>query len=94
MLVCQVLMLFLFCVEQSCIKVALDFVSPENFSQCIQLSNEIRLLPKGHGAKEDKLEVCHGSYAVKNMHEEKFTDTTCLHATGQENGNSCSGESH
>ncbi|KAJ4775171.1 Transcription factor jumonji (jmjC) domain-containing protein [Rhynchospora pubera] len=42
---------------KSCIKVALDFVSPENFSQCVDLSNEFRLLPEGHGAKEDKLEV-------------------------------------
>ncbi|KAJ3686956.1 hypothetical protein LUZ61_016120 [Rhynchospora tenuis] len=42
---------------KSCIKVALDFVSPENFSQCVELSNEFRLLPEGHGAKEDKLEV-------------------------------------
>ncbi|KAJ1692806.1 hypothetical protein LUZ63_009504 [Rhynchospora breviuscula] len=42
---------------KSCIKVALDFVSPENFSQCVELSNEFRLLPAGHGAKEDKLEV-------------------------------------
>ncbi|KAJ4775170.1 Transcription factor jumonji (jmjC) domain-containing protein [Rhynchospora pubera] len=42
---------------KSCIKVALDFVSPENFSQCVELSNEFRLLPEGHRAKEDKLEV-------------------------------------
>lgn len=42
---------------QSCIKVALDFVSPENVQECIQLTEEFRLLPKGHRAKEDKLEV-------------------------------------
>ncbi|KAM7273695.1 hypothetical protein ACFE04_028359 [Oxalis oulophora] len=41
----------------SCIKVALDFVSPENVGECIRLSKEIRLLPPGHQAKEDKLEV-------------------------------------
>lgn len=43
--------------SQSCIKVALDFVSPENVQECIRLTEEFRLLPKGHKAKEDKLEV-------------------------------------
>lgn len=44
---------------QSCIKVALDFVSPENLPECIRLTEEFRLLPPNHRAKEDKLEVCH-----------------------------------
>ncbi|KAF5189861.1 lysine-specific demethylase JMJ25 [Thalictrum thalictroides] len=43
--------------KQSCIKVALDFVSPENVQECIRLTEEFRLLPKNHRAKEDKLEV-------------------------------------
>ncbi|XVE58366.1 hypothetical protein DITRI_Ditri04bG0164200 [Diplodiscus trichospermus] len=43
--------------KQSCIKVALDFVSPENVQECIRLTEEFRLLPKSHRAKEDKLEV-------------------------------------
>lgn len=43
---------------QSCIKVALDFVSPENVRECIKLTEEFRLLPKGHRVNEDKLEVC------------------------------------
>ncbi|CBI40561.3 unnamed protein product, partial [Vitis vinifera] len=43
--------------RQSCIKVALDFVSPENVQECIRLTDEFRLLPKNHRAKEDKLEV-------------------------------------
>ncbi|XVF73016.1 hypothetical protein PTKIN_Ptkin12aG0167800 [Pterospermum kingtungense] len=43
--------------RQSCIKVALDFVSPENIEECIRLTSEFRLLPKNHRAKEDKLEV-------------------------------------
>ncbi|GAB4844607.1 hypothetical protein Ancab_038007 [Ancistrocladus abbreviatus] len=43
--------------RQSCIKVALDFVSPENVEECIRLTDEFRLLPKNHRAKEDKLEV-------------------------------------
>ncbi|KAL4186127.1 hypothetical protein AMTRI_Chr09g32200 [Amborella trichopoda] len=42
---------------KSCIKVALDFVSPENVQECIHLTDEFRLLPKNHRAKEDKLEV-------------------------------------
>eukprot|EP00249_Psilotum_nudum_P014346 c24777_g1_i3 orf=62-607(+) len=42
---------------KSCIKVALDFVSPENVQHCLRLTEEFRLLPKDHGAKEDKLEV-------------------------------------
>lgn len=46
-------MLFL----QSCIKVALDFVSPDNVEECIRLTEEFRLLPKTHRSKEDKLEV-------------------------------------
>ena len=42
---------------QSCIKVALDFVSPENVGECIRLSEEFRTLPPNHRANEDKLEV-------------------------------------
>ncbi|KAJ7539676.1 hypothetical protein O6H91_11G105000 [Diphasiastrum complanatum] len=42
---------------KSCIKVAMDFVSPENLEECIRLTDEFRLLPKNHRAKEDKLEV-------------------------------------
>ncbi|XP_024526228.1 lysine-specific demethylase JMJ25-like [Selaginella moellendorffii] len=42
---------------KSCIKVALDFVSPENVHECIRLTEEFRRLPKDHRAKEDKLEV-------------------------------------
>jgi [histone H3]-dimethyl-L-lysine9 demethylase len=37
--------------------VAVDFVSPENVRQCIRLTDEFRLLPSEHKAKEDKLEV-------------------------------------
>lgn len=43
--------------RKSCIKVALDFVSPENIQECIRLTEEFRLLPKGHRSKEDKLEI-------------------------------------
>uniref|UniRef100_A0A1D1YEB9 Lysine-specific demethylase 3A n=1 Tax=Anthurium amnicola TaxID=1678845 RepID=A0A1D1YEB9_9ARAE len=39
------------------LKVALDFVSPENVGECILLAEEFRRLPEDHSAKEDKLEV-------------------------------------
>lgn len=42
---------------KSCIKVAMDFVSPENLQHCMRLTEEFRFLPKEHRAKEDKLEV-------------------------------------
>ncbi|KAJ4976463.1 hypothetical protein NE237_001569 [Protea cynaroides] len=59
---------------KSCINIALDFVSPENVQECIQLIDELRLLPKNHKAKEDKLEVkkmsLYGiSAAVKEIRE-------------------------
>lgn len=42
---------------QSCTKVALDFVSPENIHECIRLTKEFRVLPLEHKSKEDKLEA-------------------------------------
>lgn len=42
---------------KSCIKVALDFVSPENIWECVRLAKGFRILPQDHKAKEDKLEV-------------------------------------
>lgn len=42
---------------KSCIKVALDFVSPENVQECLDLTSTFRLLPVDHRAREDKLEV-------------------------------------
>ncbi|KAF5939505.1 hypothetical protein HYC85_023764 [Camellia sinensis] len=44
---------------KSCIKVALDFVSAENVSECIRLTEEFHSLPGNHRAKEDKLEEDH-----------------------------------
>ncbi len=40
----------------SCIKVAEDFVSPENISHCLHLSHEFRKLTKTHTNNEDKLQ--------------------------------------
>ncbi|KAL5721149.1 hypothetical protein ACHQM5_013744 [Ranunculus cassubicifolius] len=42
---------------KSCLKVAADFVSPENVHECTRLAQEFRQLPMIHFAKEDKLEV-------------------------------------
>ncbi|CAN1283238.1 Lysine-specific demethylase JMJ27 [Linum perenne] len=39
------------------LKVASDFVSPENVGECIRLTEEFRLLPMNHRSKEDKLQV-------------------------------------
>ncbi|XP_057959187.1 lysine-specific demethylase JMJ26-like [Malania oleifera] len=56
---------------KSCIKVALDFVSPENLHECIRLTEEFRVLPQNHRAKEDKLEVKKMSlYAINQAVEE------------------------
>ncbi|KAG4394810.1 hypothetical protein GLYMA_20G104900v4 [Glycine max] len=41
---------------KSCIKVALDFVSPENVGECFRLTEEFRTLPINHMSCEDKLE--------------------------------------
>lgn len=45
------------CFRQSCTKVAVDFVSPENIGECLRLTEEFRKLPKFHRVREDKLEV-------------------------------------
>ncbi|PON49333.1 WRC domain containing protein [Parasponia andersonii] len=42
---------------KACVHVVLDFMSPENVTECAQLTDEIRLLPEDHKAKVDKLEV-------------------------------------
>ncbi|XP_010688671.2 lysine-specific demethylase JMJ26 [Beta vulgaris subsp. vulgaris] len=64
---------------KSCIKVALDFVSPENVGECIRLAGEFRILPQNHKAKEDKLEVkkmtLHGvNQAIINLRSKKEDD--------------------
>ena len=41
----------------SCVKVALDFVSPENAARCVQLTDQFAKLPRGHHLSEDKLQV-------------------------------------
>ncbi|XP_062558286.1 uncharacterized protein LOC134223163 isoform X3 [Armigeres subalbatus] len=41
----------------NCVKVAEDFVSPENISYCFKLTNEFRHLTNTHSNHEDKLQI-------------------------------------
>ncbi|KAL4231689.1 Lysine-specific demethylase 3B [Mactra antiquata] len=51
----------------NCIKVAEDFVSPENVHHCFQLTQEFRHLSEGHSNHEDKLQIKNIIYhAVKD----------------------------
>nr|KYP51258.1 Lysine-specific demethylase 3B [Cajanus cajan] len=43
--------------SKSCVHAVLEFVSPENVTEGIQLIDEVRLLPENHKAKADVLEV-------------------------------------
>lgn len=52
---------------QSCVHVVLDFVSPENVTECIHLIDEVRLLPEDHKAKVDKLEVYFIRILISNI---------------------------
>ncbi|WOH02450.1 hypothetical protein DCAR_0521839 [Daucus carota subsp. sativus] len=42
---------------KSCIQVSTGFVSPESIHECLRFTEEIRVLPREHVAKEDKLGV-------------------------------------
>lgn len=51
-----------------CIKVALDFVAPENLSECINLTDEFRVLSTRHQNREDKLQIKNIVFhTVKNL---------------------------
>ncbi|XP_049872327.1 lysine-specific demethylase 3A isoform X2 [Pectinophora gossypiella] len=62
-----------------CIKVAEDFVSPENVSRCFELAQQFRRLSRQHSNKEDKLQIKNIVYhAVKDSLcclEEALADT-------------------
>uniref|UniRef100_A0A0E0JUI1 JmjC domain-containing protein n=1 Tax=Oryza punctata TaxID=4537 RepID=A0A0E0JUI1_ORYPU len=66
---------------KSCIKVALDFVSPENVQECIRLTEEFRLLPKGHRVNEDKLEVKKIALYALNQAIKDITGESCNERT-------------
>ncbi|KAL4598521.1 hypothetical protein ACB092_11G065000 [Castanea dentata] len=64
---------------KSCIKVALNFVSPENVGKCIRLTEEIRTLPQNHRAKEDKLEkmtICAMRHVVECLEQKLRPERT------------------
>lgn len=42
---------------KSCVNVILDFISPENATECINLIDKLRLLPVHHKARKNMLEV-------------------------------------
>ncbi|CRK91833.1 CLUMA_CG005455, isoform A [Clunio marinus] len=51
-----------------CIKVALDFVAPENISECLNLTEEFRILSTRHQNREDKLQIKNILYhTIKNL---------------------------
>lgn len=51
-----------------CIKVALDFVAPENLSECLNLTEEFRVLSTRHENREDRLQVKNILYhTIKNL---------------------------
>lgn len=51
-----------------CIKVALDFVAPENLSECLNLTEEFRILSERHQNHEDKLQIKNILYhCIKNL---------------------------
>jgi lysine-specific demethylase 3 len=69
---------------KSCIKVALDFVSPENVQECIRLTEEFRLLPKGHRVNEDKLEVKKIALYALDQAIDDITGKSCNERTKDE----------
>ncbi|XP_050235634.1 uncharacterized protein LOC126685737 isoform X2 [Mercurialis annua] len=73
------------CPHQSCIKVALDFVSPDNVQECIRLTEEFRMLPKNHRAKEDKLEVKKMAlFAARSAVSDARSLTSELHSSNRD----------
>ncbi|KAL6848407.1 hypothetical protein ACP4OV_021701 [Aristida adscensionis] len=69
---------------KSCIKVALDFVSPENVRECIRLTEEFRLLPEGHRVNEDKLEVKKIALHALNRAVKDITEPDCKESLDNE----------
>lgn len=62
----------------------MDFISPENAAHCIQLNDEIRLLPTRHKAKRKVMQVKSNKYVlaiILGMHYRLE-----MNFTGGENG--------
>ena len=62
----------------NCIKVAEDFVSPENISRCIALTQEFRKLTEWHTNHEDKLQMKSILYHAGKQNLICIYDTTGL----------------
>lgn len=60
----------------SCIKIAEDFVSPQQVSHCLSLSNQFRKLTKTHTNNEEKLNIKNVAY-----HSVKEAIATLIHLT-------------
>ncbi|KAK1556525.1 hypothetical protein Q3G72_006725 [Acer saccharum] len=67
---------------KSCVNVVSDFVSPENVSECIKLVDELRLLPNGHKAKANKLELKKMALHSLNTAVKEIREFTCAGPTG------------
>jgi [histone H3]-dimethyl-L-lysine9 demethylase len=68
---------------QNCIKVAEDFVSPENVSHCFQLTQEFRDLSDTHTNHEDKLQIKNIIYhAVKDALDYMMKSMEAAHSFG------------
>lgn len=83
--------MFLICLKvrnlHNCIKVAEDFVSPENISHCFHLTQEFRDLSDTHSNHEDKLQIKNIVY-----HTVKDSISVLIHARNKNtaNGGGCS----
>lgn len=64
----------------------LDFVSPENVTECIHLIDEVRLLPEDHKAKVDKLEVDFIRILIYHLELINNREAIFLLKAGEENG--------
>ena len=63
----------------SCIKVATDFVSPENVAHCFNLTDEFRQLSQAHDNHEDKLQIKNIIYhAIKDALAAFPEEETCM----------------
>ncbi|GKB55056.1 hypothetical protein Tco_0905809 [Tanacetum coccineum] len=62
--------------DLSCIKVALDFLSPENVGECIRLTEDFRVLPQNHKVKKMVLYAVEA--AVKDLNKTKETNALNL----------------
>ena len=71
----------------SCIKIAEDFVSPQQVSHCLSLSNQFRKLTKTHTNNEEKLNIKNVAY-----HSVKEAIATLINFTTKKS--SCNKSSH